>query len=136
MMTLLQKLTAHREQIRAIAARHGAVDLHVIGSVARGEQNEKSDIDLLVTFEQGRSLFDHGALIADLEALLQMKVDVISRGGLEPRFRQRVLNEAVSVDEFIRALQRRELLDAAGTVGFWPDFDHRDLRRGKKHAKE
>jgi hypothetical protein len=52
-------------------------------------------VDILVRFERERSLFDHGGLIADLEELLGVKVDVISEGGIRERFRTRVLAEAV-----------------------------------------
>ena len=78
-----------------IARRYGAHDIRLFGSVARGENTEASDVDILVRFELDRSLFDHGGLIADLEELLGVKVDVISEGGMRERFRTRVLAEAV-----------------------------------------
>jgi predicted nucleotidyltransferase len=78
-----------------IARQHGARDIRLFGSVARGENTEASDVDILVRFERERSLFDHGGLIADLEELLGVKVDVISEGGIRERFRTRVLAEAV-----------------------------------------
>jgi predicted nucleotidyltransferase len=89
--TLRQK----REAILDIARRYGAHDVRLFGSVARGENTEASDVDILVRFERGRSLFDHGGLMADLEDLLGVKVDVISEGGMRERFRSRVLDEAV-----------------------------------------
>ena len=60
-----------------------------------GEADEHSDIDLVVAFEPGRSLLDHAALLLDLQELLGGKVDVVSDRGIKPRFRDRVLNEAV-----------------------------------------
>jgi uncharacterized protein len=95
-MTITREILRHnREAIMEIAQRYGAHDLRLFGSVARGESNEASDVDILVRFERGRSLFDHGGLIADLEDLLGVKVDVISEGGMRERFRTRVLAEAV-----------------------------------------
>ena len=63
--------------------------------LARGEATAASDLDLLVRFEPGRSLLDHGGLIDELEDLLGVKVDVISERGMRDRLRQRVLTEAV-----------------------------------------
>mgnify|MGYP006440716101 CR=1 FL=1 len=88
-------LNRHRETILEIARRYGAHDIRIFGSVARGESNESSDLDLIVRFEPGRSLFDHGGLIMDLRDLLGVKVDVISEGGMRPRFRRHVMKEAV-----------------------------------------
>lgn len=85
----------HREAIIKIAKRYGAQDIRIFGSVARGEASESSDLDLIVRFEPGRSLFDHGGLIMDLRDLLGVKVDVISEGGMRPRFRRHVMKEAV-----------------------------------------
>jgi predicted nucleotidyltransferase len=85
----------HREAIIEIAKRYGAHDIRIFGSVARDEANKSSDLDLIVRFEPGRSLFDHGGLIMDLRDLLGVKVDVISEGGMRPRFRRHVMKEAV-----------------------------------------
>lgn len=85
----------HRGAIIEIAKRYGAHDIRLFGSVARGEESESSDLDLIVRFEPGRSLFDHGGLIMDLRDLLGVKVDVISERGMRPRFRRHVMKEAV-----------------------------------------
>jgi predicted nucleotidyltransferase len=69
--------------------------VRVFGSVARGEADEQSDIDLLVEFEPNRSLLDHAGLWVELQELLGVKVDVVSERGLKPRIRQRVLQEAI-----------------------------------------
>jgi predicted nucleotidyltransferase len=90
-----QVLQQRRDAILEIARRHGAHDVRLFGSVARGENTETSDVDVLVRFDPDRSLFDHGGLIADLEDLLGVKVDVVSEGGMRERFRVRVLGEAV-----------------------------------------
>lgn len=94
-MTLDRRLTEKRDEILGIAARHGAFNVRVFGSVARGEADEDSDIDLVVAFEPDRSLLDHAALWLDLQELLGCKVDVVSDRGIKPRIRDRVLREAV-----------------------------------------
>ncbi len=91
----IEQLMARRAEILETAARHGASNVRVFGSVARGTVNRRSDIDLLVDLEPGRSLLDHAALVLELRALLGHKVDVISARGLRPRMRERVLREAV-----------------------------------------
>lgn len=78
-----------------IAAKHGARNIRVFGSMARGEANEQSDIDFLVEMERGRSLLDMGGMLVDLEVLLQRPVDVVTEAGLKKRIRNRVLQEAV-----------------------------------------
>jgi uncharacterized protein len=91
----LDHLRQRRDQIIALADRHGAHNVRVFGSVARGEAVAGSDLDLVVDFEPGRSLMDHGELIMDLEAVLGCRVDVISARGLGDRIRERVLADAV-----------------------------------------
>ncbi|WP_369017757.1 nucleotidyltransferase family protein [Thermatribacter velox] len=88
-------LQEKREEILRICARHGARKVRVFGSVARNEADEKSDIDLIVEFEPGRSLLDHAALWLELQELLGCKVDVVSERGIKPRIRERILREAV-----------------------------------------
>ena len=63
--------------------------------MARGDITESSDLDLLVRFDHGRSLLDHGGLLMDLRDLLGVKVDVIDEDAMTPRFRQQVLREAI-----------------------------------------
>lgn len=75
-------LREHRRAISDIAARHHAVSVKVFGSAARGDDRPGSDIDLLVTFAPGASLFDQADLKHDLEDLLGLSVDVVSDGGL------------------------------------------------------
>jgi uncharacterized protein len=84
-----------REQIIALARRYGAADVRLFGSMARGDSDESSDVDFLVRFEPGRSLFDQGGLLMDLRQLLGVNVDVVSEGALSGRFGQIVLKEAV-----------------------------------------
>ena len=90
-------LKAKREEILRIAARHGARNVRLFGSVARGEADTESDVDVLVDMEPGRSLLDMGGLLMDLQELLGCRVDVVSERGLRERIRQRVLKEAVAL---------------------------------------
>ncbi len=86
---------AKREEILQIAARHGAKRVRIFGSVARNEAKPDSDVDFLVDMEPGRSLFDLGGLLMDLQDLLGRKVDVVTEKGLHRYIRQQVLREAV-----------------------------------------
>jgi hypothetical protein len=88
-------IQAKREEILRIAKGHGAKNIRVFGSRARGDAGPGSDLDLLVDLEPGRSLLDHAALIVDLEALLGCRVDVAVERGLRARIRERVLVEAL-----------------------------------------
>jgi predicted nucleotidyltransferase len=90
----LQDLRARRAEILEMATRHGAHSVRVFGSVLRGRAGPESDIDLLVRFGEGRSLFDHVGLIQDLEDLLGRGVDVVDEPALHWYIRDRVLAEA------------------------------------------
>ena len=94
-MSIGELITEKREAILAIAARHGARNVRVFGSVARGEAGVGSDIDFLVRFDPGTTLLTHAALTRALEDLLGLKVDVVSDRGLRERVRQRVMQEAI-----------------------------------------
>jgi predicted nucleotidyltransferase len=83
-----------REAILALAAKYGASNVRVFGSVADGEANEASDVDFLVDMEPGRSLFDMGGLLMDLQDLLGRKVDVVTEAGLHWYIRDRVIQQA------------------------------------------
>lgn len=94
-MNIGELLKEKREDILRIATQHGASNVRIFGSVARGEARPDSDVDFLVELEPGRSLLDRVALIQDLEDLLGTKVDVATDKGLRDRVRDRILNEAV-----------------------------------------
>jgi predicted nucleotidyltransferase len=94
-LSLHTELLERREEILAVAARHGARAVRIFGSVARGEETPASDLDLLVEFEPGRSLLDQIALAQDLEDLLGREVDVVTEKGLHWYIRDRVCREAV-----------------------------------------
>lgn len=88
-------LRRRRAEILAAASRHGATNVRVFGSVARGEADASSDVDFLVDLEPGRSVFDLGGLLMDLEEVLGRHVDVATPRSLKERIRARVLAEAV-----------------------------------------
>ncbi len=90
-------LNAHREAIRAIVAAHRAANPRVFGSVARGEDTEDSDIDILVDPNPRMSLFDIGGIYNELTQLLGVEVDVLTPNALPDKFRERVLSEALPI---------------------------------------
>lgn len=94
-MSLGQLVKSKRDQILTVAAAHGAGNVRLFGSVARQKEHAESDIDFLVDMAPGRSLFDLGALLMDLEELLGRRVDVVTEKSLRPKIRRRVLREAL-----------------------------------------
>ena len=94
-MPTLTQLRGRREEILRTAARHGAHDVRVFGSVVRGEAHGSSDVDLLVRLDEDRSLLDHVALKQDLEELLGTQVDVVTERALHRLLRDRILQEAI-----------------------------------------
>jgi len=96
-MGINELIADQKQQIFALAAKYGAYNVRVFGSVARGTADETSDVDFLVNLEPGRSLFDLGGLLYELQQLLGRRVDVVTPAGLRPRIRDRVLGEAVPV---------------------------------------
>lgn len=79
----------------AIARNYGIHNIRVFGSTARGDYRKESDIDLLVDVEEGRDLFDLGAFLVDVEALLHKSIDVVTENALHQKIRDTVLKEAV-----------------------------------------
>lgn len=96
-MSVDELLKTKREDVLRVAARHGARNVRVFGSAAKGEAGPTSDVDFLVEMEPGRSLLDLVGLWQDLEELLGRKVDVVEDEGLHWYIRDRVLKEAVSL---------------------------------------
>jgi uncharacterized protein len=94
-MGIEELLLPLREEILKIAANHGAYNVRIFGSVARGEAREDSDVDFLVEIEPKRSLFDYIALMQDLSELLGRKVDIAEPDNLHDLIREKVLREAV-----------------------------------------
>ena len=93
-MDLQETVRSRRNEILELAHRRGAVSVSLFGSVARGDDDSSSDIDLLVEMEPERSLLDLGGLQMDLHDLLGRRVDVVTKAGLRARIRERVLREA------------------------------------------
>jgi uncharacterized protein len=94
-VTLNQLLREKRDDIKRIAANHGAYNLRVFGSVARGEAGPESDIDLLIDVGPTTSSWFPAGLILDLEDLLGRRVEVITEKALNPELRDHVLREAI-----------------------------------------
>jgi len=90
-------LRAKREQILQIAARFGIQRVRVFGSVARGTDDEQSDVDFLVELAPDRSLLDLGGFLYEMRSLLGTDVDVVTEKGIRKRIRERVLAEAVDL---------------------------------------
>lgn len=97
MMGIEELLLPFREDILRIAAKYGAYNVRVFGSVARGEARVDSDVDFLVELESGRNLLDRIALKQDLEELLQREVDVAKPNNLHELIRDKVLEEAITL---------------------------------------
>jgi predicted nucleotidyltransferase len=96
-MELAELVREKREDILDIAARHGAYNVRVFGSVARGEAGPDSDVDFLVELEPARSLMDISGMIVDLQDLLGCPIDLAEPEGLHRLIRERVLKEAVAL---------------------------------------
>jgi uncharacterized protein len=90
-------LKAHRDDIRRIVAANHAANARVFGSTLHGEDDDGSDLDILVDALPGATLFDLGAIQVELEELLGVPVDVVTPRDLSPKFRHEVLNEARAV---------------------------------------
>lgn len=96
-MNLSNLVKEERNRILELAHQHGATNVRIFGSVARGEAKESSDIDFLVDMESGRSLFDLGGLLMDLQYLLHCKVDIGTTKMLKESMRDQVLKETVAL---------------------------------------
>jgi len=87
----------HRDRIKDLAAKRGAVRIRLFGSLARGEGGPQSDVDLLVDLEEGCSAFALGGLLMDLQEFLGRRVDVVTPAALHPKIREKVLEQAVDL---------------------------------------
>jgi len=94
-MTPLELLQQKREDIRRIAAKHGAYNIRVFGSVARGEAGPDSDIDLLIDKGPVTTSWFPAGLVLDLEEILGRRVEIVTEKALYPALRDRVLRDAV-----------------------------------------
>lgn len=93
-MNVSRLLHEKRDRILELAAKHGAANVRVFGSAARGDASEASDLDLLVAMEAGRTLLDLVGLWQDLEELLGCKVHVLTDGGVSPHLQDKIYSEA------------------------------------------
>jgi uncharacterized protein len=93
----LDAIRERRSEILDRASQHGARNVRVFGSAARGDAGPASDVDLLVEMEPGRSLLDFVGLWQELEDLLGRKVDLVSEGGISPYLRDQILSEAIAL---------------------------------------
>ena len=96
-MGIADVVSDKRDDILRIAAKHGVQRIRVFGSVARGDAGPKSDVDFLIDVGPRHSPFFPGGLVADLEALLGRRVDVVEPDSLYAPIKATVLNEAVSL---------------------------------------
>jgi len=93
----LHELRARRDEILEVAAAHGARNVRVVGSTARGRPTDRSDVDFLVDLDPTRTLLDLGGLQMDLQRLLGRRVDVAVERGLRDKVRARLLEDAVAL---------------------------------------
>ncbi|PWA10366.1 hypothetical protein DCC39_11635 [Pueribacillus theae] len=89
------KLKDNREEILRIAKENGIKNLKLFGSVARSEDGEESDIDLLVSFEEGKSLFDLIRFKQEMEEIMGKNVDVLTENAIHHSIKEKILNEAI-----------------------------------------
>ena len=87
-------IETHRAQILALAERHGLQDVRIFGSMARGDADDASDVDLLVSLAPHKTGLALGALLVDVERLLNRRVEVLTENSLHPAIRDQVLKEA------------------------------------------
>lgn len=95
MVTLEQLRTVYKPQILELAKKHKVENIRVFGSVARGDADEKSDIDFLCHLPNGSTIWEMAGMLGDLEEILEMKVDLVSDASLRPRVASSILSEAV-----------------------------------------
>jgi predicted nucleotidyltransferase len=96
-MNISEFIKLNRNNIIEIARSHGAINIRLFGSIARGTSTDKSDVDLLVTMEPGSSLFDIIAIKQDLEDFLGRKVDVVTENSISPYLKDEILKEAINL---------------------------------------
>ncbi|WP_205948501.1 nucleotidyltransferase family protein [Pueribacillus theae] len=94
-MSISMKLKDNREEILRIAKENGIKNLKLFGSVARSEDGEESDIDLLVSFEEGKSLFDLIRFKQEMEEIMGKNVDVLTENAIHHSIKEKILNEAI-----------------------------------------
>ncbi len=96
-LSVSNTIKSKRDEILDIAQKHGAKNIRIFGSMARGEEGPESDLDIIVEMEKGSSLLDIIAIKQDIEDLLGRKVDVVTEASISPYIRDTVLKEAVNL---------------------------------------
>lgn len=96
-MSELSRIREKRNLILEIARIHGIKDIKIFGSVARMDENKNSDVDFIVTFEEGRSLFDLIRFRDEAEKILEKSIDVITEKSLHTSIKENVMLEAVEL---------------------------------------
>ncbi|HEX7064868.1 MAG TPA: nucleotidyltransferase family protein [Bacillales bacterium] len=96
-MSIRDQLLSKRNEILQAAQSNGVRNIRIFGSVARGEDNQNSDIDFLVEFEDDRSLFDLIRFKQELENMLGKPVDVVTENSVHQMIRPQVMKEAVEL---------------------------------------
>ena len=96
-MVAMTDIQQRRSEILRLAEKHGARNVRLFGSVVHGDNDPTSDLDVLVQFDDDRSLVDHVALKQALEDLLGCRIDVVEDQALHRALRDRILSEAVSL---------------------------------------
>ena len=97
MMETFNTLQVKKTEILALATKHGASNVRLFGSVVRGEEQQDSDVDLLVDMQENRSLFDLIGLQQDIEKILDRKVDILTPNGINRYLKERILAEAAAL---------------------------------------
>ena len=93
-MPRLQLLKKHRQKLLNLAQQYGAYNVRVFGSVIRGTDTEDSDVDFLMSFREGTSLFDRGGLVSDFKDFLGCDVDIVSDKTVKSSLRDEILSSA------------------------------------------
>ncbi len=94
MNPVFQSVNQQRNRIITIAKRYRAENVRVFGSVVRNEANADSDVDFLVSFLPGATLFDQAGLIEELSTLLERDVDVVSERAINRHLKPIIMQEA------------------------------------------
>jgi predicted nucleotidyltransferase len=94
-MVSFNDIKSQRDKIAELAEKRGVRNIRVFGSYARGDADENSDLDLLVSMDESRSLLDRIGFMHDVEDLLHMKVDVVNENALHHSIREKVINDGV-----------------------------------------
>lgn len=96
-MNMNELVREKREEIVNIAASHGAQEVQIFGSLARGQAGPESDLDILVKLDPDRTLLDLVAIKQDLEGFLNCSVDVVTEAAISPYIREQVLKDAIAL---------------------------------------